>query len=57
MTEPRDYQQAFIYRLFVNDEKTLLVRVWDEGAEVATRERPGDTWGKPQFLTEEVIRP
>jgi hypothetical protein len=52
----REYQAPFVYRLFVNDERTLLVRVWDEGAEVATRESPAHTWGPPTYLTEEKTR-
>jgi hypothetical protein len=53
----REYQAAFIYRLFVNDERTILVRLWEDGGkgqvEVATREAPDHTWGPPIYLTEE----
>lgn len=42
------------YRLFVNDERTILVRIWDDGsAEVATRESEGDIWGPPVLVREE----
>jgi hypothetical protein len=46
------------YRLFVNDEKTVLVRIWGEGtptvlAEVATREHPDAIWGPPVVVKEE----
>jgi hypothetical protein len=51
-TSPRP---AFVYRLFVNDERTVLVRIWDEGAEIATRESPEHTWGPPVYLTEEKL--
>lgn len=42
------------YRLWVNAERTLLVRLWDSGRiEVATREDSDATWGPPVYLTEE----
>ena len=49
------------YRLWVNDERTLLVRIWDDQGrgqtmEVATRPNSSETWGPPQILTEEVIK-
>lgn len=48
------------YRLWVNDERTLLVRLWEDGGqghvEVATREAPDHTWGPPTYLTEEVVK-
>ncbi len=41
-------------RLWVNDERTVLVRLWATGTvEVATREHPGQTWGPPKYLEEE----
>ncbi len=44
------------YRLWVNDERTVLVRVWDSGnCEVATREYPSHTWGPPVYLEEERV--
>jgi hypothetical protein len=42
------------HRLFVNPERTVLVRLWDSGAvEVATRETPSHIWGPPLHLLEE----
>lgn len=44
------------YRLFVNDARTVLVRIWDENphvAEVATRDDPAHTWGPPVLVREE----
>ena len=46
------------YRLFVNKERTVMVRIWGEGtptvlAEVATREDPSHTWGPPVIVKEE----
>ena len=42
------------YRLWVNDSRTILVRLWDNGGiEVATRETPDHTWGPPVWLREE----
>jgi hypothetical protein len=44
-------------RLFVNDERTLLVRLWADGTcEVAVREASYHTWGPPTYLTEEVTK-
>lgn len=44
------------YRLWVNDERTVFVRVWPNGtAEVATRETPSHTWGPPVYLREEKV--
>jgi len=41
-------------RLWVNDEGTVLVRLWASGTvEVATRDEPGDIWGPPVYLKEE----
>lgn len=42
------------YRLWVNDDRTVLVRLWDTGAlEVATRPDRDAVWGPPVWLTEE----
>lgn len=36
------------YRLWVNTERTLLVRQWNTGeVEVAERDDPSQTWGPP----------
>ncbi len=41
-------------RLWVNTERTVLVRLWANGTvEVARRESPEHTWGPPVYLTEE----
>jgi hypothetical protein len=41
-------------RLWVNAERTVLVRLWASGkVEVATRETPAHTWGPPIYLDEE----
>jgi hypothetical protein len=46
--------QPVTYRLFVNDARTMLVRVWDNGTvAIATRPDPGATWGPPLVLAEE----
>lgn len=42
-------------KLYVNEERTVLVRVWSSGTvEVATRDDPSHTWGPPVYLTEET---
>jgi len=42
------------YRLWINKDRTLFVRLWDDGTmEVATRAKPWDTWGPPIDLKEE----
>lgn len=42
------------YRLWVNEERTVLVRLWASGVvEVATRESPDHTWGPPVTCEEE----
>ena len=47
------------YQLYVNDTRTVLVRIWDAHedtpttVEVATRETPDHTWGPPVWLTQE----
>jgi hypothetical protein len=41
-------------RLWVNKERTVLVRLWANGTvEVATRETPSHTWGPPTICQEE----
>jgi hypothetical protein len=46
------------YRLWINDERTVLVRLWvaTEMLEVATRETPDHTWGPPVYLKPEEVR-
>lgn len=54
MTEkkPGDWHRG--YRLWVDKESTVLVRLWENGiVEVATREQRGQTWGPPVRLKEE----
>jgi hypothetical protein len=42
------------YRLWVNEERTVLLRIWASGqVEVATRDSPEHTWGPPVHLEEE----
>lgn len=44
------------YRLFVNDDRTVMVRIWwddDSTLEVATRSHPDAVWGPPVLLEEE----
>lgn len=44
------------YRLWVNEERTVLVRFWDDGkVEVAVRSHASHTWGPPVKLVEEVL--
>jgi hypothetical protein len=44
------------YRLWVNEERTVFVRLWQTGTlEVATRDNPSETWGPPTVLTEEKV--
>ena len=44
------------YRLWVNEERTVLMRLWSDGrAEVATREASYYTWGPPIYLNEEPV--
>lgn len=44
------------YKLWVNAERTVLVRLWDDGSmEVATRSEPGATWGPPVEVREEAV--
>lgn len=46
------------HELYVNEERTVLVRVWPDVdgrplAEVATRPEPGATWGPPVYCRPE----
>lgn len=42
------------YRLWVNEARTVLVTLWENGVlEVATREAAYHTWGPPVRLVEE----
>jgi len=42
------------YRLWVNEARTVLVRLWDDGTlELATRESSEHVWGPPMVLKEE----
>jgi hypothetical protein len=42
------------YHLWVNEERTVLVRLWPNGrVEVALRPSPEATWGPPVQVTEE----
>ena len=42
-------------RIWVNEERTVMVRLWSEGTvEVARRDTPAHTWGPPVYLKEEV---
>jgi hypothetical protein len=44
------------YRLFVNVDRTYLVRVYPDGrAELAKRDDPGAVWGPPVDLVEENV--
>jgi hypothetical protein len=43
------------YRIWVNDERTILVTAWDNGVTtVAFRDHPSHTWGPPITLIEET---
>jgi hypothetical protein len=41
------------YRLFVNEERTVLFRIWAGAIECALRPTPAHTWGPPITLLEE----
>jgi hypothetical protein len=45
------------YRLWVNEERTVLVELWldTETLTVARRDHPSDTWGPPVTLNEEPV--
>ncbi len=43
------------YILFVNDERTVLLRIWTNGTmEVCRREDPYGIWGPPTIVKHEV---
>ena len=43
-------------RLWVNEARTVFVRLWDTGTvEVAQREAPDHTWGPPILCEEERV--
>lgn len=45
------------YQLWVNDDRTVFVRLWEDGSmEVATRDDASCTWGPPVLLTAEKVR-
>jgi len=51
-TEPDEVAQD---RLYVNEERTVFVRIWADGTvEVARRDDPSHTWGPPVYLKEET---
>lgn len=42
------------YKLYLNDDRTVMVRIWDDGqTEVATRDSSDGMWGPPVIVTEE----
>lgn len=42
------------YTLYVNEDRTVLVRVWDSGrVEVCTRQHSSGIWGPPVQVHEE----
>lgn len=44
------------YRLWVNEARTVLVRMWSSGSvEVAVRETPAHIWGPPITVVEEKV--
>lgn len=54
MTIPAPLATASTHDLYVNPERTVLARVWDNGTvEVATREDTDRTWGPPVYLSRE----
>jgi hypothetical protein len=56
-TEPIPFIPSHPYRLWVNDERTVMVEVWTNGtATVATRDHPSHTWGPPTMLAEENVQ-
>ncbi len=41
--------------LYVNEARTVLVRIWESGTvEVAFRPSPDETWGPPVYLERET---
>ena len=48
MTSTHEVAENATYRLWVNTERTLLVRQWSTGeVEIAERDNPYMTWGPP----------
>ena len=46
--------EAMPYRLWVNEARTVLVRIWETGlVEVCFREQAGDIWGPAIRVVEE----
>jgi hypothetical protein len=44
--------------IYVNEERTVFVRVWDDGTlEVSRRDAPDHLWGPPVYLEEEIPWP
>ena len=44
------------YRLWTNEERTILVRIWAAGViEVSVRASPDHVWGPPIRLREEEL--
>ena len=42
------------YQLWVNEERTVLLRVWGNGeVEIALRDSPNNIWGPPIRMLEE----
>lgn len=42
------------YKIWVNDERTVMVRLWSNGEmEVALRDDPSHSWGPPICMEEE----
>ena len=43
------------YRIWINASRTVLMRLWDDDrVEIARRDNGWETWGPPEYLTEEV---
>lgn len=56
MSEQAQVTAPLAYRLWINEERTVLVRLWSNGqVEVATRSASWETWGPPVYLTEEKV--
>lgn len=53
--QPDARDAAKTHRLYVNEERTIFVRVWCNGkVEIAHRDDPSCTWGPPVWLEEEA---
>jgi hypothetical protein len=45
------------YRLYLNPQRTILLRIWDTGRlEIAQRPDPDHTWGPPVELYQQRSR-